>query len=109
FEDYELPHFQTALDDLRKTNLRGVVNVQWLFVRQKKNEKAVRKVDWRAEFEHYKPLLQAYQDVIEAFYFDEPIELGISTTDFREYTKALRDAFLDKRVIVVESASQILN
>jgi len=109
FEEYELLHFKTALDDLRKSRLRGVVNAQWIFVRQKKHEKAVQKLNWRDEFELYRPFLEDHKDVIEAFYFDEPIELGISASAFRDYSKALRDAFPDKRIIVVESISQILN
>jgi hypothetical protein len=109
FEDYEIPHFKAALADARAAQLQTIVNVQWIFVRQKKNEKAVQKPNWREEFERFTPLLQANQDLITAFYFDEPIELGITADHFRDYTQALHAAFPDKRIIVVESASQILN
>lgn len=109
FEEYEIPHFKAALNDLRANGLRAILNIQWLFVRQVPNEKALKKADWRAEFDRYKPILDSYQDTIAAFYFDEPLELGLSAADFKEYTKALRTAYPTIRVIVVESASQIIN
>jgi hypothetical protein len=109
FEEYELPHFRASLAALRQAQLRAVVNVQWIFVRQQKFAKAQRKPDWQAEFARFKPLLDEYKDVIEAFYFDEPIELGINTADFRDYSKLLKEAYPNTRIIVIESASQILN
>jgi hypothetical protein len=54
-------------------------------------------------------LFKPYRDVIEAFYFDEPLESGITEAQMRAYTSTLRNRFPTQQVMVIESSSQIEN
>jgi hypothetical protein len=97
------------LNGLRNARMKAIINVQRMFVQYDTITRARPLPNWREQLAYYREQFAPYQDVILGFYFDEPIELGIDLENMQTFTKSLADAFPNQRIIVVESASQIIN
>lgn len=105
---YFAPGPSNFLNQARSAHLRVIMNVTNIFV-DTTNDVNVEHPDWRERLNYYANKLGPYLGNLEAFYFDEPIEIKITLSRFQAYTSAIRQLFPSRRIIVIESASQIIN
>jgi hypothetical protein len=99
-----------SLRDAEARRMRMVINASAIFIDfDDVRNQAITRPDWRERLAYYADFLAPHLGAIETFYFDEPLELKITPNDFRAFTQALQQTFPSRRVMVIESAQQIIN
>jgi hypothetical protein len=94
---------ETSLDSSRRNHIKAIVMVYNCFFtcNPGKPGQSSLVTDWKERWNAFRPRLNAYEDVIYAYYFDEPYWNGIREEDFRMVTRMLRQEAPGRRVMAV--------
>lgn len=90
---YEMSRVATYLTELRQNKMQAIINVDSIF----------RYPNWEDTWKILKDTIKGQEDVVYAFYFDEPVWTGVSLTDFQVYTKRIKADYPSKAIMAVEA------
>jgi hypothetical protein len=100
----------TAINLLTKAsnaNLKVIFHVSPYLLSYTANQPTTLRSDYLTLIANMQSQLQAQTTKIQSFYFDEPIWQGVSKTDFRTVTAALRTSFPTIGIMAVEAVAPL--